>query len=118
MDLLRLFCYLIAAIVLYTISLYIYNAYFHPLHLYPGPKLWAASTLPKTFHNLRGVLPFAIKNLHDTYGDVVRIGPDELSYISGQAWEDIYGHVNRTKTKNYEKDITRRAETLEGVQHM
>ena len=29
--------------------------------------------------------------LHDKYGLIVRLGPNELSYIAPQAWEDIMG---------------------------
>ncbi|KAL4868462.1 hypothetical protein BDV12DRAFT_209262 [Aspergillus spectabilis] len=31
-----------------------------------------------------------IKGLHDRYGPVVRVAPDELSFIDGKAWHDIY----------------------------
>ena len=31
-----------------------------------------------------------IKDLHDIYGPVVRIAPNELSFISPKAWNDIY----------------------------
>jgi hypothetical protein len=37
------------------------------------------------YHLIKGDLPVYVRSLHETYGDVVRIGPDELSYISGQA---------------------------------
>lgn len=32
------------------------------------------------------------KELHDQYGHVVRLAPNELSFIDGQAWQDIYAH--------------------------
>jgi cytochrome P450 len=32
-----------------------------------------------------------ISKLHEDYGDVVRISPDELSFANPQAWRDIYG---------------------------
>jgi cytochrome P450 len=38
--------------------------------------------------------------LHKQYGDVVRIGPDRLSYTSPQAWKDIYGHRTGGKLEN------------------
>jgi cytochrome P450 len=37
-----------------------------------------------------GVLPFRIKSLHDEYGSIVRVAPDELSFIDSRAWKDIY----------------------------
>jgi cytochrome P450 len=41
---------------------------------------------------LRGKLPFNVHRLHEKYGEVVRIAPDELAYINADAWKDIYGH--------------------------
>lgn len=32
------------------------------------------------------------KELHDQYGPVVRLAPNELSFIDAQAWQDIYNH--------------------------
>lgn len=33
-----------------------------------------------------------VKKSHDKYGDVVRLAPTEVSFISGEtAWQDIYG---------------------------
>lgn len=39
---------------------------------------------------LRGTVPYRIKVLHDQYGYVVRISPNELSFIDPAAWKDIY----------------------------
>lgn len=30
--------------------------------------------------------------MHEQYGEVVRVGPNKLSFINPQAWKDIYGH--------------------------
>ncbi len=30
--------------------------------------------------------------MHEKYGPVVRLAPDELSFASAEAWRDIYGH--------------------------
>jgi cytochrome P450 len=38
-------------------------------------------------------------NLHDEYGPVVRIAPDELSFIDAEAWKDIYGNPKITKNR-------------------
>jgi cytochrome P450 len=32
-----------------------------------------------------------VKHFHEQYGPVVRIAPDELSFIDGEAWKSIYG---------------------------
>lgn len=35
---------------------------------------------------------YALHELHEKYGDVVRVAPNELSYTDPEAWNDIYGH--------------------------
>lgn len=40
----------------------------------------------------RGNLTFKLLPLHEKYGPVVRIAPDELSFTHPDAWKDIYGH--------------------------
>ncbi|GIZ43162.1 hypothetical protein CKM354_000640000 [Cercospora kikuchii] len=40
---------------------------------------------------MRGTLAHKIHALHEHYGSVVRIAPDELSYTSSAAWRKIYG---------------------------
>ncbi|KAK8868875.1 Cytochrome P450 monooxygenase alt3 [Apiospora arundinis] len=69
----------------------IYNLYFHPLRNFPGPRLWAISRIPWHYLNLRGRITWRIRELHDQYGPVVRIAPDELSYTTSSAWKKIYG---------------------------
>ena len=44
-----------------------------------------------------------IRQLHATYGPVVRIGPKELSYATPEAWEDIYGRYVPAKRKENPK---------------
>lgn len=68
----------------------LYNVYFHPLRKFPGPIICRATGFYRHFKFLSGELPFVIKSLHDCYGPVVRIAPNELSFISPQAWKDIY----------------------------
>ena len=36
---------------------------------------------------------FAIKQLHDKYGPIVRIATNQLSFCSATSWQDIYGRV-------------------------
>lgn len=95
---------LVAATAVYLVVGWIYVAFFHPLSIYPGPKLYAASAIPYSFHILRGELPFKVLQLHEKYGEVVRISPWELSYNSVQAWHEIYGHVRGDKKLSFQKD--------------
>lgn len=91
----------------YWVGTYFYNAFFHPLKSYPGPKLCAVSGLPLLVWRIRGCLPYRVKELHDIYGDVVRIGPNYLDYKSSTAWEDIYGFPKDGKV-NFPKDFRER----------
>jgi len=43
-----------------------------------------------------------MKQMHDIYGSVVRIGPNELTFNKAEAWKDIYGH--RQGHTNFPKD--------------
>lgn len=42
-----------------------------------------------------------LMELHNKYGPIVRVGPDELSYSDPEAWDDIYGrHVAGKRKEN------------------
>ncbi len=77
---------------LLAVSYAVYNLLLHPLRAIPGPKLWAVSSIPYLLAWLSGRAPFIIHELHKTYGDVVRIGPNRLSFTHPDAWRDIRGH--------------------------
>jgi hypothetical protein len=70
-----------------------YSVFLSPLSKYPGPRLWAMTTIPYDIYLFRGMLPFKVADLHEKYGPVIRIGPNELSYITEDSWNDIYGKV-------------------------
>jgi hypothetical protein len=69
-----------------------YNLYLHPLARIPGPKLYAASWLPRLWRqHIRGSHYKDLVKLHDKYGIIVRVGPDEVSNATGTAWDAIGG---------------------------
>ncbi len=68
----------------------VYNIYFHPLRNFPGPNLAAATPLPFVWRLINGRFPTWTDKLHAKYGVVVRVHPDELSFIGSSAWQDIY----------------------------
>lgn len=78
-----------------------YNAFFSPLAHIPGPKINAISRIPYARHLLAGTTVEHITELHRKYGDVVRITPNEVSFISEEAWQDIYG-FRTGKLRNHE----------------
>jgi cytochrome P450 len=90
---------LTTALLSYIICSSIYNLFFHPLRKYPGPLLWRASAIPKRLIILAGLRGSKATELHNKYGEIVRIAPNELSYISAQAWRDIFGRPGKHEMK-------------------
>ncbi|KAL6711299.1 hypothetical protein ACN47E_005830 [Coniothyrium glycines] len=90
------------AFVAYVALNALYNLTLHPLAKYPGPLLWRISPIPSIISLLRGRISFDYKVLHDRYGSVVRVMPNELSFNTAKAWDDIYGH--RVGLPNMDKD--------------
>lgn len=80
-------------IILYYASHAIYNLYFHPLSKFPGPKRAAISHIWLMRVQISGTSPQTHKKIHDKYGPVVRISPNQLSFCSASSWKDIHGHV-------------------------
>jgi len=78
-------------VVLYATAQITYNVLLHPLRRFPGPKSWAASRITWCVHQYQGRLHVEILRLHERYGSVVRVAPNELSFTSESAWRDIYG---------------------------
>ncbi|KAF7586588.1 hypothetical protein BBP40_008645 [Aspergillus hancockii] len=78
--------------VIYPLWKVFYNNYLHPLRNFPGPTLAASSFLYYLYWIFNGRLHLRIKELHDQYGDVVRLSPNMLVYRNVQVWKDVYGH--------------------------
>ncbi|KAK4938717.1 hypothetical protein LTR10_020900 [Elasticomyces elasticus] len=76
----------------YTISIMVYNVYFHPLSSYPGPRIAASTVLWYMYSLGSGQHHRHCIVLHKKYGKVVRVGPNKLSFISPEAYKEIYGH--------------------------
>lgn len=77
-------------VLLWTLATIFYRLYLHPLRRYPGPKLWAVSRLPYIRSTVKGTIVHDFHKLHQQYGSVVRIAPDELSYSTPDATKVIY----------------------------
>ena len=79
-------------ILLYSIGKASYNIYFHPLSKYPGLLLAKATKIPVALVLWEGSVSQWLSDLHNYYlSDIVRISPDELSFVAPSAWKDIYG---------------------------
>ncbi|KAI6715904.1 cytochrome P450 [Diplocarpon mali] len=64
---------------------------FHPLSSIPGPFSNALSELPATLALVSGNQHVYYRALHERYGPVVRVSPDEVSFVSVEARDEIYG---------------------------
>ncbi|KAJ7784115.1 cytochrome P450 [Mycena metata] len=64
---------------------------FHPLAKYPGPVACKTSKLWLTWITSCGKLHVYLKSLHDEYGSIVRIGPNELSITDAPLVSAIMG---------------------------
>ncbi|RQM04829.1 hypothetical protein DH86_00003913 [Scytalidium sp. 3C] len=73
-----------AVLPLWVAGVAIYNIYFHPLAKVPGPKLAAITSLYKTKFYLQ------IDKLHQEYGPVVRICPNEVHLSDPENYDAIY----------------------------
>ncbi|KAJ8133530.1 hypothetical protein O1611_g82 [Lasiodiplodia mahajangana] len=96
-------------VILYYGVQAVYLLYFHPLSKYPGPKLAAISDLWWLWALMTERLPFIVDDLHKKHGDVIRIGPNDLSFATSEAFQDIHGHMSQgksrfLKTEFYEND--------------
>lgn len=89
----------------YPVAQAICNLYFHPLCKFPNPKLWAASQLPFVYCLLTGKLVRREREFYEKYGEIIRLAPDEVSFASEAAWNDIYtfrrGHKRALRDKTF-----------------
>lgn len=79
-------------LILLQLATYAYNLFLHPLRKFPGPITSAISNIPFIVNGLKGTGVFWAVDLHQKYGEVVRIAPNELSFSGNEAYKDIYGH--------------------------
>lgn len=63
----------------------------NPLSRIPGPKSFALTKWRLALEDLRGTRTRTILRLHQKYGSVVRVGPEEVSFNSVTALKTIYG---------------------------
>ncbi|KAK3675412.1 hypothetical protein LTR78_004922 [Recurvomyces mirabilis] len=69
-----------------------YRSFFDGLHTYPGPFLASLTDAWRMLDSALGAhRPTSLIQLHKQYGDVVRTGPETLSFAQPEAIRDIYG---------------------------
>lgn len=82
----------IGVLVVYLLAASAYRVLLHPLHDIPGPTLCKITRLPWWIVNYHGDQVPWLRGLHAKYGPVVRYGPNDLSYGTGDAWKSILGY--------------------------
>ncbi|CAK4031773.1 P450 monooxygenase [Lecanosticta acicola] len=80
-----------AAVIVATYTAIIQPLYLDPLSRIPGPKLYALTKWRLAFEDWKGQRTRTIHRLHQEYGAVVRIGPNEVHFNSLSAQKTIYG---------------------------
>ena len=97
---------LIASLALVSVSLLfvaLYRLFFHPLSAIPGPLLARVTGLWRSWRYFRMSWHDDILALHDHYGPVVRIAPNEISIVDSPTAKKFYGHGhNALKTAWYD----------------
>jgi cytochrome P450 len=92
------FSLLAFAIVVQVVTTCIYRRFFHPLANIPGPFLPAVTKLYQTYHNRRYYLE--IERLHNKYGPIVRINPNEVHLAADADNYDRIHHVGSKYSKS------------------
>ena len=67
------------------------NIVYHPLGRVPGPLLAAITDQYLVLHDLAGFRTRTIHQLHQKYGSIVRIAPNEVSFSDKSTIKDLYG---------------------------
>ncbi|KAK7936023.1 cytochrome P450 [Apiospora marii] len=104
------------SLALYFLAYPTYALFLHPLSSIPGPRLSACTRLPYWVACIQGRQVRHMTKLHQTYGTVVRFGPDDLSYTDGRAWSDIC-LVPRGRRENT-KEVRFHAPSANGVHNL
>lgn len=103
---LRYVVLLTAVLVLYCMGLTFHRLYLSPIATFPGPKLAATTHWYQRYFDLvargtGGQFVLEIKRLHEKYGPIVRITPDELHIDDPDYWHEVY--CNSTTAKPIDK---------------
>jgi hypothetical protein len=93
----------ILASIAYLAALACYRIYLHPISHIPGPKLAAFTYWYQSYYDLwphSGRFLWKTIELHERYGPIVRIGPNEVQVNDPDYHSEIYSSGNRRREKS------------------
>jgi hypothetical protein len=81
-------------LLIYLLCLAIYRLYFSTIAGFPGPKIAALTRWYETYYDVfasgGGMYMWEVEKMHQKYGPVVRINPDELHFADFEFYNTIY----------------------------
>ncbi|MCJ1312098.1 hypothetical protein MMC25_005772 [Agyrium rufum] len=88
---------LFVAVITRIAWLVVYRVYFHPLAKVPGPHLAKITFWYETWYEVVHDARFTWKcaQLHQKYGPIIRINPDELHINDPDYWDEVYSNSKR-----------------------
>ncbi|KAK5991438.1 Cytochrome P450 monooxygenase sdnE [Cladobotryum mycophilum] len=90
-----------SALLAYAVGLVVYRLFFSPLSSIPGPKLAAATYAFEYYYDIvgKGRYTWKIHELHQQYGPIVRINPDEVHFNDSTFYDEIYAREPKKRNK-------------------
>lgn len=82
-----------------SLSIAIYRVFLHPLRRFPGPLICKLTKLKHFQVSLAGKSHLWVQGLHQKYGDIVRVGPNELSFCAVDSISPIHGALSKRLAK-------------------
>lgn len=90
LSLLPLSC--VTAYICYLVGLTFYRLFLHPLSKFPGPRIAALTSWYEAYYEIvqKGQYSRQISRLHDRYGPIIRVTPNELHIRDALFFEQVY----------------------------
>lgn len=86
------------ALLTLLVAVITHRLFLSPLSRIPGPRLAALSNIWYASHARNGTTAALAKRLHQLYGPVVRVGPEEVWFNTKEAYDLIYSEYHLEPT--------------------
>lgn len=98
--------------IAYLLAEAIYNLYFHPLASFPGPRITAVTKIYGMYYDMikddhGGRWSRKIFELHEQYGPIVRISPNEVHILDSSFYHSLY---------NFDPELEKRDSHVQNLQ--